>query len=98
MMHPHTLEVDETFLPLLAADWVTLMLTLQFLVHFVFRWKAALALEEDMRRHRVGHNAYTLTSCISALANAGKWEEAVQVPQSPPPPLCPASHTCKHAT
>lgn len=38
-----------------------------------------MELDADMRRHGVKHNAYTITSCISALANAGQWERAVQV-------------------
>lgn len=32
-----------------------------------------------MRRRGIKPNAYTVTSCISALARGGEWERAIQV-------------------
>ncbi|CAN0590695.1 unnamed protein product, partial [Ectocarpus sp. 12 AP-2014] len=43
------------------------------------RWEEALDLEGEMRRCGIKPNAYTVTSCISALARGGEWERAVQV-------------------
>ena len=38
-----------------------------------------MSLEGEMRRRGIKPNAYTVTSCISALARGGEWERAAQV-------------------